>query len=123
MPINFSKEEVATLSDEQLDAYARVHLESERARRELCDMASGRNRSLVLPVLAGVAGLVVVVWFPGILRDSAALIVLAITLLFGSHWRTNRRMDALVRLLDIDHLERNPSAENDAPSNGGQRSE
>ena len=111
MPLNLSKEEVAKLSEEQLNAYARVHLDSERTRRELCDKASGRNRSLVWPILAGIFSLVAVVWFPNILRDPVTLIVLAVALLFGSNWSTNRRIDALVRLLDIDRLAENQSAE------------
>lgn len=110
MPLNLSKEEVARLSEEQLEAYARIHLDSERTRRELCDQASGRNRSLVLPIVACVLGIVAVVWFPGVLRDPTILIVLALALLFGFHWSTNRRIDALVRLLKLDRVAEEQSA-------------
>jgi hypothetical protein len=40
-------------------------------------------------------------------------------LLFGFHWRTNRRIDALVRLLKVDRVAENQSAEQDGTSNGG----
>jgi hypothetical protein len=113
MPLNLSKDEVARLSEEQLDAYARVHLDSERTRRELCDKASGRNRSLLLAIVAGVLGTVAVIWFPGIFLD-----VLTLALLFGFHRSTNRRIDALVRLLNLDRMAENQSAEQVAPSNG-----
>ena len=119
MPLNLSKEEVARLSEEQLDAYARVHLDSERTRRELCDQACGRNRSLVLPIVASVLGCAAVVWFPSILRDPITLVVLALALLFGFHWSTNRRIDALVRLLKVDRVAENQSAEQVGSSNGG----
>jgi hypothetical protein len=101
-----------------LDAYARVHLDSERTRRELCDKASGRNRSLLLPIVAGVLGTVAVIWFPRIFLDPVTLIVLALALLFGFHRSTNRRIDALVRLLNLDRMAENQSAEQVAPSNG-----
>lgn len=119
MPLNLSKEDVARLSEEQLDAYARVHLNSERARHELCDLACGRNRSLVLPIVASVLGVAAVVWFPSIIRDPINLIVLALALLFGFHWSTNRRIDALVRLLKVDRVAENQAAEQDGTSNGG----
>ena len=117
MALNLSEEDVARLSEDQLDAYARVHLDSERTRRELCDQASGRNHSLVLPIVASVLGVAAVVWFPSILRDPITLVFIALALLFGFHWSTNRRIDALVRLLKVDRVADNQSAEQGAPSN------
>jgi hypothetical protein len=111
MPLNLTTEEVARLSEEQLEAYARVHLHSERTRRELCDQASGRNRSIVVPIVASLFGVVTVVWFPSILRDPITLVFVAIALLFRFHLSTNRRIDALVRLLNIDRVTENQMAE------------
>ena len=104
MPLNLSNEEVARLSQEELEAYARVHLDAVRTRRGLLDRASGRSRSIVVPIIACVLGVVAVVWFPSILLGPNTLIVTAIALSFGFHIRTNRRIDALVSLLDLDRV-------------------
>jgi len=111
MPLNLSKEDVARLSEEQLDAYARVYLDSERTRRELLDRACGRNRSFVVPCVACVLGAAAAVWFPSILRDPINLVALAIVSLFAFHRSTNRRIDALVRLLDLDRVAEEQTAE------------
>lgn len=105
MPSNLSKEEVANLSEEQLRTYAKAHLDSQRARRELCDIVRGHNRSLILPILIGTIAIVALIWFPSV------LVYLVIALPFALHWTTNRRIDALVRLLDIDRMEENESAD------------
>lgn len=110
MPLNLTAEEVARLSGDQLDAYARVHLDSQRARRKLCDQANGRNRSVVFPIVAGVVGVGAVILFPRLMLQPITFTVLAIALLFRFHIRTNRRIDALVRLLDIDRVADYPLA-------------
>ena len=113
MPLNLSKEEVATLSQEQLEAYARIHLDSERTRRDLCDRALGRNRSFWLPLCITVLLVGALFWFPMLFLNPLALIGLMFALLFHVHWQTNRRLDALVRLLDIERMPEQHPAEPD----------
>lgn len=104
MPLNLSKEEVATLSQEQLEAYARIHLDSERTRRDLCDRAMGRHRSFWLPLCITVLLVGAAFWFPSLFLNHLTLIGLMFALLFHFQWRTNRRLDAMVRLLDIERM-------------------
>ncbi|MES2660679.1 MAG: hypothetical protein V4689_18785 [Verrucomicrobiota bacterium] len=116
MPLNLTKEEVARLSDEQLDAYARVHLDSERTRRDLCDLASGRKRSIVVPIVASVLGIAGVIWFPKFALNPITLIVIPFALLFRFHMETNRRIDALVRLLNLERVaEKHPAGQAEPP--------
>ena len=110
MPLNLSKEEVASLSQEQLEAYARIHLDSERTRRDLCDRALGRHRSLWLPLSITVLLGGLLLWFPSLFLNPLTLIGLMFALLFYFQWQTSRRLDALVRLLDIGRMpEKHPA--------------
>jgi Na+/H+ antiporter NhaD/arsenite permease-like protein len=104
MPLNLSKEEVATLSQEQLEAHARIHLDSERTRRDLCDRAIGRHRSFWLPLCITVLLVGALFWFPSLFLNPLTLIGLIFALLFCFQWQTNRRLNALVRLLDIERI-------------------
>ena len=111
MPLNLSKEEVAKLTSDQREAYARVHLDAVRTRRELCDRASGRNQSWVWHAIFLVLGAAGVVILPGLFLNLITVFGVAITLLFVFHWHTNRRIDALVSLLNLDReAENRPSS-------------
>jgi hypothetical protein len=118
MSVTLSKEQVTRLGEDQLEAYARIHLDSERSRRHLCDQASGRGRNPWVPAIALVAGTIAVICFPSMLRHPFNLAFIVIALLFHFHARTNRRIDALVSLLEIDRITTNQEAEQDAPSDG-----
>jgi hypothetical protein len=111
MLVTLSKEQLAHLDEDQLAAYARIHLDSGRSRRHLCDLASGRSRNHWVPAIAFVVGTIAVVWFPSILRDPFNLTFIVIALLFYFHTRTNRRIDALVSLLETDRITTKQEAE------------
>ena len=118
MPVSLTKEQVAQLDEDQLEAYARVHLDSERTRRELCDLASGRNRNLWVPAILMVVGSVILFWFSDILSDPFNLIILLFTLLIILHTRTNRRIDAIFTLLELARIPNNGEAEQAAAPDG-----
>ncbi len=69
-----------------------------------------------MPALALAAGTVALIWFPSVLRDPFNLAFIAITVLVCLHTRTNRRIDALVRLLNIDRIQTKKEAEQGADS-------
>jgi hypothetical protein len=119
MTVRLSKEQATRLDEDQLEAFARIHLDSERCRRQLCDQASGRGRNPWVAAIALVAGTIAVIYFPSILRDPLNLAFIVIALLFHFHTRTNRRIDALVSLLEIDRITTKQEAEQDGSGNGG----
>jgi hypothetical protein len=117
----FTKAEIEKMPVEQQEAFAKIVLSKARHREQLIELVRGRDwRSRYLPT--------VFIWMPCV-----ALLAMVTAGIFNSHQltyvmyvfyglvflgmliqslntRSNRRMDALLELLDLDHKNQDASS-------------
>lgn len=100
MAIQLTKEQVARLSDQELDAYARVVLDESRSRRSVLAKARhyhGRQMIPALILMVGVAGS----WILSKLGWEPLIAFLASAALLQWHSAgINRRIDSLLELIE-----------------------
>ena len=94
--MNLSKQQIAELTDEQMDAYAKACNDIERRKRRLVEDAKGFNRPIFLYVL-------LILSIAGLLFSGAWPLAIGVMLVVGYvQESTNRRINALIELLEID---------------------
>ncbi len=130
MAMQLTKEQVSRLSDQELDAYARVVLDESRSRRSVLSRARNYHGRQIIPtviLMVGVAGswiLSKVGWEPLIAFFASAALL---------QWHSagiNRRIDSLLDLIERDpidgsegqhtrtvHQDKNQEAEQDVHGN------
>ena len=109
----WTKAEMAKLTDEQQELVARFELSKLRQRQQLIEVARGRDwRSRCFPIFIWIPCLVILVLeFCNFFDPKKILyvnytldgLILFSSLIYGLNARMNQRMDALLKLLDLDH--------------------
>ena len=95
-----SRDEVDSLTDPQKDAYARMVLADARLRRRLESRARSYLGTQIIPVTLCLLGLGLAIWTPSLEWIAIiGLLALARALQWQAHG-LNRRLDAVVELLD-----------------------
>jgi hypothetical protein len=115
----WTKTEVAKLTVEQQEVLARFELSKLRQRQQLIEVVRGRDwRSRCIPIIIWIPCLVILVlefcnfFVPKkILYVNYALngFILFCSLICVLNARINQRLDALVKLLDLDHKDQTDS--------------
>jgi len=105
MDLDLTKAEVSKLSAEQQETIARIALDHGRMERETLERASGYPGQAWVPLVLFIGGPFVAGQISRIAETPhtmtmviTMLIVLALSECHG-HWGTNRRMDAMLRLI------------------------
>jgi hypothetical protein len=115
----FTKAEVVKMSVEQQEILAQIELSKARRRQKLLDMARGRDwRSRYFPLYIFAIFIILLAYYYFVasrLPKSDALDyfpvgMMAVSLLIFHITRLNRRVDALLELLDFDHKNQNDSS-------------
>jgi hypothetical protein len=123
----FTKAEVAKMSPEQQEILAQIELGKTRRRQKLLELARGldwRSRYFPLNIFAVFIILLAFYYFlPSRLQNSEVIYLLAgmacAGVLISYITRLNRRVDALLELLDFDHKNQNGSdiSKDEKPTN------
>jgi hypothetical protein len=108
MAIQMSQEEVRRLTDQKLDAFVRVVLDDSRSRRALLDRAKNYRGRQIIPVAIMFSAAGASYLFLKLGWESIIVFIVAMTLM---QWHTagvNRRIDALIELLELDSITNRP---------------
>ena len=105
------KDKVAKLSPEQQDAVARMALGEAQFRESQLSKVRSYRGTYMIPVAAWIGGACLIMWV-GHTNLIAPLLFLITLLYIEFHARgTNARLDALIRLLDLEKTAGKPGRE------------
>lgn len=100
-----SKEQVAKLSPEEQEALARVALDQAMFRRSLLAKAAGYRGRHAVPSILFMLMLGLWMWTNSLAILFPALVIVTFFLVLFHTWGLNSRIDALLRVLDLDRGE------------------
>lgn len=104
MAMQLTREEAGNLTDQELDAYAKLILDESRSRRTKLDRAMNYRGRQIIPVVIAFAA-TGASYFYTQLGWQVILVFFAVVALL--HWHTagiNKRIDALLELLELDSI-------------------
>jgi hypothetical protein len=109
----FTKAEVAKMPAEQQEELAKIVLSKFRQREQLVKVVRGRDwRSRCFPIIAYIPCLIILIlmWCRFFNSKEMSYVICALngsilfaSLIYGLHAHNNRRLDALLELLDFDN--------------------
>jgi len=113
MDLDLTKADVAKLSAEQQETIARIALDRGRIEREMLQRASRYPGQVWVPALLGVAGTIAagpisrIADTPRTLTSVITMIIVLLLMVIHHQWGTNRRLDAMLRLIKDQEKEAN----------------
>ncbi len=102
---DFTKEDIAKLSEKEQETIARLAIDHGRWRRETIERASTYPGQGWVPVLLGVGGMILagqisrIAEAPRTLTSVIAMIIVLLLMVIHRQWGANRRLDAMLKLI------------------------
>jgi hypothetical protein len=105
---HLSKEQIAQLSPDEQELMARLALDEARSRRDLLARAKGYRGVMLVPALLWVVAAGLGMWNPSVAGMLPYLVLMTLILVQFHALGVNSRIDAMIRLLNLDHSPESP---------------